>query len=105
MNLDAFSKIASLVVAAAYVVLWMVLFGVRDQCLPRLLWFAFLCIIPNLALIWFPEAIADWYKIFLGASPRDALKRETPAWIIVFFGWFFLLGLPVFRIWWFYTRS
>ena len=56
MNLDAFSKIASLVVAAAYVVLWMVLFGVRDQCLPRLLWFAFLCIIPSLALVWFPEA-------------------------------------------------
>ena len=38
----------------------------------------------NLALIWFPEAIADWSQTFLGASPKDAVKRQTPAWIIVF---------------------
>jgi hypothetical protein len=77
------------------------LFGVTSKGFALVFWFASTFLIPNLALIWFPEVISDLSCMFHGGRRKDAIKRfYTPPWILVFFGWFFLLALPAFRIWW-----
>ncbi|HEY3932470.1 MAG TPA: hypothetical protein VGM58_08885 [Verrucomicrobiae bacterium] len=44
-----------------------------------------------LALIWFPDEIGS----FTGYFKSGYVNVETPAIMISFMGWFFLVGLPV----------
>jgi hypothetical protein len=77
-------KLLSLLVAMGYAVLAVKAGGVRGLvCCVALLF--------PMALIWFPEEIGD----LTGYFKTGYVNVQTPAIIISFIGWFFLIGLPI----------
>ncbi len=79
-------KLLSLVVASAYLAL---AFSFKSGALVG---HFVVCLVPALALIWFPEQLGSftgWY------SHGCEVKSETPAILVSIMGWIFLLGLPV----------
>lgn len=77
-------KILSLLVAIGYSILAAKAAGLRGlECCIGLLF--------PLALIWFPEEIGS----LTGYFQTGYVNVQTPAIIVSFIGWFFLIGLPV----------
>ena len=77
-------KILSLLVSIGYAVLAVKVGGIYGlKCSASLL-------LP-LALIWFPEDIGG----LTGYFKSGYVNVQTPAVIVSFIGWFFLVGLPV----------
>ena len=81
-----FSRAASLVLAAGYLVAAVLLFG-RER--PGLLPCAFAALLP-LPFIWFPDAIGD----YAGPGHMGYVVRPTPGIMIAVAGWVVLLAVP-----------
>jgi hypothetical protein len=81
------SKIASLVVAAIYVVVAIISEGGLTQQVGVLC----LTLLIPLVLIWFPEELGA----FTGLAGRGYINSESPALLVAVMGWFFLVGLPL----------
>ena len=81
-------KLLSLVIAGAYAVAMMVQArGVSAEVVKGCV----VLLLP-LALIWFPDELGR----FTGYVGRGGnIDTETPAVLVAFMGWFFLVGLPV----------
>lgn len=77
-------KVLSLLVAIGYTVLAVKAGGMYGlKCSASLLF--------PLALIWFPEEIGS----LSGYFKTGYVNVQTPAIILSFIGWFFLVGLPI----------
>jgi hypothetical protein len=51
-----------------------------------------------LALIWFPEEIDDWIRLWRRGGRGGLQMRPSPAWLLATMGWVFLLALPLFLL-------
>jgi hypothetical protein len=77
-------KVLSLLVAIGYTILAVIaggMYGLRCSAV----------LVLPLGLIWFPEEIGS----LTGYFKTGYVNVQTPAIIISFIGWFFLVGLPV----------
>lgn len=79
------SKIAALVLAAAYVVAAGVAEGLSFAATVAV------GVLLLLACIWFPEALGSWTGVWRRYSPLS----PSPAWMVATMGWVLLVGLPL----------
>lgn len=84
------NRLASLAVAIGYVIAAGVSEGWQADTFP----FVIPLLVP-LALIWFPEELGS----YCGPLGRGHITCETPPGLMVFAGWFFLVGLPLIIGW------
>jgi hypothetical protein len=83
------SRVASLIVAASYVICLLAAGALGWDGRAVILGVALAL---PLALIWFPDAFGS----YLGPAGRGGhIDRETPPALVVIAGWFFLVGLPL----------
>ncbi len=99
------SRIASLVVALALGVIFIVAGVLEGGPLSDALWGA-LCFglwaLPCLALVWFPEEVGEATLFqFFGAGRY--VDTESPPGCLVAFGWAALLA-PLLLMWWFHGQ-
>lgn len=83
------AKLASLAIAAIYVLITLAAMGPRPAAGSAVA--AFL----PLLLIWFPDELGDHASLFGGGR----INQDSPPWAVAGLGWIFLLGGPVVLIW------
>jgi hypothetical protein len=81
------SRVASLVVAAGYLVAFSLATGPEG-----FLWFL-LGLLPPLACIWFPKPLGKYVGFYGNHAPY--VNRPTPAGFVVCGGWLVLMALPL----------
>ena len=85
------SKVAALLLALGYIIAaWL-----SGEGWPFAVTVAVGTLIP-LVLIWFPEEIDGWMRLWRRGGTTGLQMRPSPAWLIVIMGWVFLVGFPLF---------
>jgi hypothetical protein len=51
-----------------------------------------------LALIWFPEEVESWSRLWRRGGIPALHEAPSPAWMVAMMGWVFLVGLPLFLL-------
>ncbi len=96
-------KIVALLIAAGYVIAAIV---IENPSAGAIIMLVVVLLVP-LILIWFPEIGVSWprRKTILGTyADRDRAStppgwRDSPPGVVVFMGWFFLIGMPLLLYW------
>jgi hypothetical protein len=85
------SKIIALLLAVGYVIAaWL-----SPDGLPFAGTVALGALLP-LGLIWFPEEIESWFRMYRKSGLLSSLQvRPSPAWLVVVMGWVLLVGIPL----------
>jgi hypothetical protein len=96
-------KIVALLIALGYLIAAIL---IEHPSAGAMLMLVSVLLVP-LVLIWFPEVGISWprRKTILGTyDDRDRLSgptgwRDSPPGLVVFMGWFFLIGMPLLLYW------
>lgn len=51
-----------------------------------------------LALIWFPDEIESWSRLWRRGGLSGLRLSPSPPWLVAAMGWVFLMGLPLFLL-------
>jgi hypothetical protein len=84
------SKVAALLLALAYIIAA----GVSGQGLSFAGTVAVGLLIP-LALIWFPDEIDSWSRLWWRGGFRGLRMLPSPPWMLAMMGWVLLVGIPL----------
>ena len=87
------AKLAALLLALGYVIAA----GFSTEGLPGAGLVAVAVLFP-LALIWFPDEIESWGRLWRRGGPSGIRMLPSPPWLVAFMGWVFLVGLPLFML-------